>query len=50
MEAKDLDWGIFYAVSRGAEKKWDLANARELLGYEPQDDGSLAEWRERYPE
>lgn len=48
IEAKDLDWGIFYGVSRGAESKWDLTNARELLGYDPQDDGSAPEHRARY--
>ena len=48
IEAESLNWGIFYGVSRGAEKKWDLANARELLGYEPMDDGSSAEHRQRY--
>jgi uronate dehydrogenase len=40
IEAEGLNWGIFYGVSGGAEKKWDLTNARELLGYEPEDDGS----------
>jgi hypothetical protein len=48
MDVSDLDWGIFYAVSGGAEKKWDISSAQELLGYEPLDDGSLPEWRERY--
>jgi uronate dehydrogenase len=42
IEAEHLNWGIFYGVSKGAENKWDLSNARELLGYEPQDDGSAA--------
>jgi len=46
IEAKELNWGIFYGVSRGAEKKWDLDNARELLGYEPEDDGSAPHFRE----
>ncbi|HEV2126558.1 MAG TPA: NAD(P)-dependent oxidoreductase [Chloroflexota bacterium] len=45
----ELQFGIFYGVSGGGEKKWDLSNARELLGYEPQDDGSLEQWRARYP-
>ena len=48
IEAKDLNWGIFYGVSRGAEAKWDLTNARELLGYEPEDDGSAPEYRRMY--
>lgn len=45
----DLRWGIFYGVSGGSEKKWDLSNGRELLGYDPEDDGSLEHWRARYP-
>jgi nucleoside-diphosphate-sugar epimerase len=40
IEAENLNWGIFYGVSRGGEEKWDLSNAVTLLGYEPQDDGS----------
>lgn len=48
IEAEDLDWGIFYGVSQGAEYKWDLSNARELLGYEPEDDGSAPEYRQMY--
>jgi uronate dehydrogenase len=48
VEAEELNWGIFYGVSQGAEEKWDLTNARELLGYEPQDDGSALVYRQRY--
>ena len=48
IEAKELNWGIFYGVSRGAELKWDLSNARDLLGYEPEDDGSALEHRQKY--
>jgi uronate dehydrogenase len=48
IEAEGLNWGIFYGVSRGAEKKWDLTNARELLGYEPEDDGSAPRFRQMY--
>jgi len=48
IETEGLNWGIFYGVSRGAETKWDLANARALLGYDPQDDGSAPEHRQRY--
>jgi uronate dehydrogenase len=40
IEVENLNWGIFYGVSRGAQEKWDLSNATALLGYEPQDDGS----------
>ena len=48
IETEDLNWGIFYGVSSGAEEKWDISNARELLGYEPQDDGSAQEYRQEY--
>jgi nucleoside-diphosphate-sugar epimerase len=45
----DLRFGIFYGVSGGAEKKWDISNARALLGYEPQDDGTLEHWHAAPP-
>ena len=48
IEATDLQWGIFYGVSKGGEQKWDLSNAKELLGYDPQDDGSATEHRIKY--
>jgi uronate dehydrogenase len=44
-----LRWGIFYGVSGGSEQKWDLSNGRDLLGYQPEDDGSLEHWCSRYP-
>ena len=43
IEAEHVKYGIFYGVSGGSEKKWDLSNAREMLGYIPEDDGSLPE-------
>lgn len=48
IEAEHVPWGIFYGISRGGERKWDLTNAREVLGYEPVDDGSAEEHRTRY--
>ena len=48
IETESLNWGIFYGVSQGAEAKWDLSNAKELLGYEPVDDGSALEYRRMY--
>lgn len=48
IEAENLNWGIFYGVSGGAEEKWDISNARVLLGYEPEDDGSAEVYRRRY--
>jgi uronate dehydrogenase len=29
IEAENLNWGIFYGVSGGAENKWDITNARQ---------------------
>ena len=40
LEAPDPQFGIFSGVSKGAEKKWGLANAKELVGWEPQDRGA----------
>ncbi len=34
----DLRFGIFFGVSNNTGRYWDISNARELLGYEPQDD------------
>ena len=48
LETEDVKFGIFYGVSRGGEKKWDLTNSREQLGYEPEDDGALPEYRGKY--
>jgi uronate dehydrogenase len=47
IEQEDVKFGIFYGVSAGSEKKWDLTNARDLLGYEPEDNGSLEKYREK---
>jgi uronate dehydrogenase len=33
----DLRFGIFYGVSGWHGAPWDITNARELLGYDPQD-------------
>jgi uronate dehydrogenase len=37
----DLPFGIFYGVSGWQGAPWDTSNARELLGYEPQDGGVI---------
>ncbi len=39
IEAPHPQFGIFYGVSRGGEKKWDLSSARETVGWEPRDNG-----------
>lgn len=37
----DLKFGIFFGISKNAKGgQWDLGNAKELLGYEPQDDAA----------
>ena len=48
IEAEHIPFGIFYGVSRGAGKKWDLTSNKEVLGWEPQDDGTLPEFRALY--
>ena len=39
IEAPHPQFGIFYGVSKGGEKKWDLSNAKDMVGWEPQDNG-----------
>lgn len=34
----DLPYGVFYGISGNTRAYWDISNARELLGYEPEDD------------
>ena len=48
IEAEHLKFEIFYGASGGCEKKWDLSNAKDLIGYEPEDDGSLEVYRSRH--
>ena len=37
----ELKFGIFFGISNNTQGgQWDLSNARELLGYEPQDDAA----------
>jgi nucleoside-diphosphate-sugar epimerase len=36
----DVGFGIYYGVSRNKGMFWDISNAEEELGYEPQDDAS----------
>lgn len=35
---REVRYGVYYGVSANTWRFWDLANAREQLGYEPQDD------------
>jgi nucleoside-diphosphate-sugar epimerase len=44
IEAPDeLHFGVFYGVSANTWRFWDISDARETLGYEPQDDAEA--WR-----
>ena len=36
----DLSFGIFFGISNNTKGHWDLSNAKELLGYEPQDNAA----------
>jgi nucleoside-diphosphate-sugar epimerase len=40
LEAPHPQFGIFYAASLGGESKWDMDNARKLVGWEPRDRGA----------
>lgn len=46
----DNEWGIpfqiFYGISNNARKFWGIANARRVIGYEPQDDSEVKYWRD----
>jgi len=46
----DNEWGvpfqIFYGISDNARKFWGIANARRVIGYEPQDDSEVKYWRD----
>lgn len=35
-----LPFGIFFGISNNTKCRWDLSNAKELLGYEPQDNAA----------
>ena len=41
IEVKELHYGVFYGTSGNSGGIWDLRNAREILGYEPEDDSTL---------
>jgi uronate dehydrogenase len=38
IEAVGTRFGIYYGISGNTRAYWDLSNARQELGYDPQDD------------
>ena len=38
IEARDVRFGIYYGISGNRRAYWDLTNARQDLGYTPEDD------------
>jgi nucleoside-diphosphate-sugar epimerase len=38
IEVEGVNYGVFYGISGNTRAYWDIANARELLGYQPEDD------------
>jgi nucleoside-diphosphate-sugar epimerase len=38
----EVEFGIYYGVSNNKHRFWDISNAKEELGYEPEDDASSA--------
>ena len=37
LDANDVRWAIVYGISNNPRQFWDISQARELLGYQPQD-------------
>ncbi len=37
-----MPFQIFYGVSNNARTFWSITNAREVIGYAPQDDSEIA--------
>ena len=37
VEAESVKFGIYYGISNNTRAYWDIENAREELGYAPQD-------------
>ena len=38
IEVQGASYGIFYGISANKRAYWDITNARQVLGYEPEDD------------
>ena len=36
-----VPWQVVYGISNNTRAFWSLSNAREVLGYEPQDDSEV---------
>jgi len=36
----DVRYGIFFGVSNNTGRYWDISNAQQLLGYQPQDNAA----------
>ena len=34
-----VGFGVFYGISGNSRRQWDISNARDLLGYTPEDNG-----------
>ena len=47
IETEDIDnehgipWGVVYSISNNTRAFWSLANARRVLGYQPEDDSEV---------
>jgi uronate dehydrogenase len=44
----EIPFAIFFGVSNNTGRFWDITNAQQLVGYDPQDDA--AEWRRKREE
>ncbi|MGI8913647.1 MAG: NAD-dependent epimerase/dehydratase family protein [Chloroflexota bacterium] len=36
-----VTFGVFYGISDNTRRQWDITNARDLLGYRPEDNGEV---------
>ena len=36
-----IPWQVVYGISNNTRAFWSLSNAREVLGYEPEDDSEV---------
>lgn len=37
----EVEFGIYYGISNNKDSLWDISNAKEELGYDPEDDSSV---------
>lgn len=41
LDATDVRWAVVYGISNNPRQFWDISHAREVLGYEPEDEAPV---------